>query len=167
MMEVSARNFEACHLSDLGRRLPDALGVHGPVGREQQLAERFRLLVVAEVGLVLFEQRQDAVAQRVLGHQGLFAGANGAVIEGFPGDDLGDSVFQIGRGVHQDGHVARPYSERRFAARIGGFHHGVSAGGQDHAHAFMPHEGVNALHGGAVHALNDVFGRAGFECRLI
>ena len=30
-----------------------------------------------------------------------------------------DRVFQVGRSVHQHGHVARSHAERRFAARMG------------------------------------------------
>ena len=88
MIEVSGGHFEARHLGDLGRRLADALRIDRPVRRDQQLAQRFVLRVVADVRLCALSRPTMRSRKRVFGHDGLLAGADGAVVERLAGDDL-------------------------------------------------------------------------------
>ena len=82
MIDVSAGTSKPAILRDLGGRLSDALRIHGPVRRDQQLAERVRLLRrCRSTPCAAFSSADDAVAQRVLGDDGLLARADGAVVE--------------------------------------------------------------------------------------
>ena len=122
MIEVSGGNFEARHLRDLGGRLADALRIHRPVRRDQQLAERFASARRCRCMPLRLEQADDAVAQAALGDDRLLARADRAVIERLAGDDLRDRVVEVRGSVHQHRHVARTDAERRLAAGIRGLH---------------------------------------------
>ena len=50
--------------------------------------------------------------------------------------------------------------------QVRGLDHGVSAGREDDGDALVMHEGADAFHGGAVYALNQIFGSTGFDRRL-
>ncbi len=161
------RDREAGHGSDFGGRLADAGGIDGPVGGDQEFAEGLLLFGVAEVGFACLEGGEDAIFQGLLGDDGLLAGADGAVVEGLAFDDFGDGVGDVGRAFEQDGNVAGPDAEGRFAAGVGGVHDAVSAGGEDDAGALVAHQGVGAVEAGVAEALDDVFGGAGFESGAI
>src|SRR5271157_19688 len=70
--------------------------VDGPIRHDKQFAERVALHLVGDVGLLRFEQGEDAVAQGGFGDDGLFARADSAVIERLAGDNFGDGVFEVG-----------------------------------------------------------------------
>ena len=125
--------------------LAHALRIHRPVRRHQQFAQRLFLLRVAKKCLLRFQLREDAVAQRLFGHDGLLAGADRAVVERFACDNFTDGVVQVRRMLHQHRDVARPHAERRLAARIRRLDDAVAAGGEDYACALVTHQRVGGF----------------------
>ncbi len=109
---------------------------------------------------------EHAIVDFIVDDDGLFGGADGAVVEGLRGDDVHHGHVQVGGFFQIDRRVARTHAQRRLAGAVGGFDRARSAGGVDQADVFVMHQVDVVLRVWDSDAGEDAFGRAMLHRRL-
>ena len=137
-------------------------GVDGAVGVEEQFAQPPGLFFIGEISALGLHELGQLVGDGLVGHHGLFGGADGGAVESLAGHDIAGRLFQVGAAVDVCGHIAGADAVGGFADRMGGLDHGAAAGGQDEAHVLVLEQFLGAGQGDILHAVDQVVGRARF-----
>ena len=167
-------DFKPCLFGNPRRRFAHNGGIEfcaaavGAVCRdaEDEVFEHGFFFFVGEVHAVGFELFDQLFINLFVSDDGLFAGANHAVVERFGHHDVVCRLLDVCRFFDIGRHVARPDAERGFAAGISGFHHRIAAGRQNRRHARMLHQRRSAFHRRFFNPLDAVFRRAGGNCGI-
>ena len=163
------RHFKPCLLGNPRRRFAHHGGIEFRAAAvravcrnaKDEVFEHGFFFFVGEVHAVGFELFDQLFINLFVGNDGLFAGANHAVVERLGHHDVVCRLLDVCRFFDIGRHVARPDAERGFAAGISGFHHRIAAGRQNRRHARMFHQRGSAFHRRFFNPLDAVFRRAG------
>ena len=127
---------------DPGRVLADRLAVEHPV-REQVGPQPGAHVRFEDDRALSGELPGQAVRDGFGGDEHRLVGAQQRVVERFALGDPRCRRGEVGRRVHQDGHVARPDAERGVSGPVGRAHHRGAAGGHDHIGHRVGHQGLD------------------------
>ena len=120
--------FDAGHFGDFFCALPYNSGIELAVyhNRFGQFFAVFAGNKMTAAGDKFF---LHSVVNGIFHDDGLFTGANHAVIKGFAHNDGADRHFDIGRSVNDHRRIARAYADGRLAGGVSRFYHTGAAGG--------------------------------------
>ena len=134
------------------------LGVHGPVGAKDVSAQLFPLRLIEEVSALLFHLGPDSGHHILVADNGLFGGADGAVVKGLGVQDALDGQTNVGGMVDIGRTVARPHTDGGGSGGVGRLYHGAAAGGQNEPGVIVLHQRVGGLQRGGGDAGDGPFG---------
>ena len=97
--------------------------VHGAVGAQDEPGQLPVLPVVQDIGPLGAELRRDGRLHGPLHHDGLLAGADGAVVKGLGVQNAAHRLAHVRRAVDIGRAVARPHADGRGAGGVGRLHH--------------------------------------------
>ena len=113
--------------------------------------------------VVILELILDVVVDFLIDDDGLFRGADHAVVERLGQCDVVDRLFDIGGRFNVGRNVARTDAQGRLAAAVRRLDHRVAAGSQDRCDTRMIHQRRGCFHARMFDPLNAVFRGARFD----
>ncbi len=157
--DIHARKLRDCH-----RLLADNLRVDCSVLVEDNLADLVQFVRLEEVAAAIGELLLHRVVDLVQHDDGLFGGADHAVVERLGVDDRADRELDVRRVVDDRRRVAGADAESRLTRAVGRLHHRRTARRENDVRIL--HEELGLFDGRLLHARDDVFGRARLDRRV-
>ena len=155
--DEQAGAFGDADAGDLGDGLSIAAhdgGVHGAVAAFHDGLHLGEVVAFEEEAALGDDFTLDVGSDDGVADDGLFGGADGAVVESLGGEDLGHSVLHVGAAFDVGRHVAGAHAEGGGTGAVGSLHHAGAAGGEDEVGDL--HEFGAAFEGGHAHAAHEV-----------
>ena len=150
------RDLDPREFGNRDRGLADDLRIELAVDLND-FADRRRFFLVQDIAAALAELGFDFVVNGRKCRDGLFRGADHAVVEGLGEKDRVHSHFHVAGVVHDHRDIARADADRGGAAGISGLHHAGTTGGEDQSDVLMAHQIAAHGDGRLVDPGDDVF----------